>query len=465
VWISYTPEQPAFHGFQKEERRSTEEDVPAQPALAKVPLNEPALSDRSKPEEKILSTPAQPIPPNTPTDKALSERGPVPSLAPEPDIVDPQLTAKKEASQPTVVPTPVREKSAKASTGDKGLLPQATSAAPKVSKHITVSPSLPGPLTKPPVVAVAPPSPVGAEKGKNASITPEPPTTSFPSVSVSAPPAVEEKLTEETVRTMEVYEAPPPVDANAELGEVATKEIESSTAALEPPAPSPSSASASATSAVEEKLARETTATAEVQEVPPSTIVPAEAARIEEPLPASKESEQETVAAVTVEEQQSAPSMDTQTPSAGDNPSGKGRQTTAVDDRASTRTVSNTSNAITRLSSQLPYTTRFPTRERLVSVPPERLLPTMKTLVKQETGATTVVSPTRGVLRAWVSGKRTPGERPPKMYGQYLVEVIPGPTKGTSRVRAKALMFDWRTGQPIGNAGLLADRLLKKVGE
>jgi hypothetical protein len=51
------------------------------------------------------------------------------------------------------------------------------------------------------------------------------------------------------------------------------------------------------------------------------------------------------------------------------------------------------------------------------------------------------------------------------MYGQYLVEVIPGPTKGTSLVRAKALMFDWRTGQPIGNAGLLADRLLKKVGE
>jgi hypothetical protein len=157
--------------------------------------------------------------------------------------------------------------------------------------------------------------------------------------------------------------------------------------------------------------------------------------------------------------------MDTQTPSAGDNPSGRGGQTTAVDESASIRTVSNTSTAIARLSSQLPYTTRFPTRERLVSVPPKRLLPTMKTLMKQETGATTVVSPTRGVLRARVSGKRTPGERPPKMYGQYLVEVIPGPTEGTSRVRAKALMFDWRTGQPVGNAGLLADRLLKKVGE
>ena len=482
VWISYTPEQPAFHGFQKEERRSTEEDVPAQPALAKVPLNEPALSDMSKPEEKILSTPAQPIPLNTPTDKALPERAPVPPLAPKPDIVDSQLTTKKEASQPNVVPTPVREKSAKASTGDKGLLPQATSAAPKVSKHTTVSPSLPGPLAEPPIVAVTPPSPARAEKRASASITPEPPTASPPSVTVSAPPTVEEKLTEETVRTVEVYEAPPSVDANAELGEAVTKEIESSTAALEPPASSPPSASASvipsatstveeqtvsisATPVVEEKPTTETTDIAGVQEAPPSTIAPAESARIEEPLPANEESEQKTMAAATVEEQQFAPSMDTQTPSAGNNPPGRKGQTTAVDDSASIRTVSNTSNAIARLSSQLPYTTHFPTRERLVSVPPERLLPTMKTLVKQETRATTVVSPTRGVLRAWVSGKRTPGERPPKMYGQYLVEVIPGPTKGTSRVRAKALMFDWRTGQPIGKAGLLADRLLKKVGE
>ena len=90
----------------------------------------------------------------------------------------------------------------------------------------------------------------------------------------------------------------------------------------------------------------------------------------------------------------------------------------------------------------------------------------MKALMKQETGANTVVSPARGVLRARVSGRRTNlRTRPPRMYGQYIVEVTPGPTKGTSRVRAKALMFDWRTGQPIGNAGSLADRLLEKVEE
>jgi hypothetical protein len=166
-----------------------------------------------------------------------------------------------------------------------------------------------------------------------------------------------------------------------------------------------------------------------------------------------------------VEEQRSAPSIDTQTPPTGDNPSGKEGQTRAVDASASIRTVSNTSNAIARLSSQLPYTTHFPTRERLVSVPPERLLPTMKALMKEETGATAVARPARSVLRARVSSKRSPGGRTAKMYGQYLVEVRPGPVEGTSRVRAKALLFDWRTRKPIRNTSSFADRLLEKVGE
>ena len=178
-----------------------------------------------------------------------------------------------------------------------------------------------------------------------------------------------------------------------------------------------------------------------------------------------KEVRSQTASAVPNASKNVSPSLPPPVPSAADDLPDRKEQSATVSNRAPIREASTASNAITRLSAQLPYTTRFPIRERLVSVPPRQLLSTMKTLIKQETKANTVVSPARGVFRARVSGKRTNlRARPPRMYGQYIVEVTPGPTKGTSRVRAKALMFDWRTGQPIGNAGSLADRLLEKVG-
>ena len=350
-----------------------------------------------------------------------------------------------------------------ASTGDKEVLAQVASAVPNVPKSVSSSLPQPVPLAEPPMVAVAPPSSATVKKGKIAA-KPAPLITSAPPVSVSDTPAVKEKLTEETAR---VREASPSVVANSDSSvEAAVEKIENLKTTLEPLPTSAPPALVSAIPVVEEKTIAKTAIAVGVQETPPPTISSAKLARIiEEPLPSIEESEQKTVAAIALEKQPSVPSVDTQTPPAADDLPGREEQTTMGGDSTSTRTVSNASNALARLSSQLPHTGRFPTRERLVSVPPERLLPTMKALMKQQTGARSVASPTRGVLRARVSGKRTSGGRAPTMYGQYLVEVTPGPTEGTSRVRAQALMFDWRTGQPIEDAGSLADRLLEKVGE
>lgn len=124
------------------------------------------------------------------------------------------------------------------------------------------------------------------------------------------------------------------------------------------------------------------------------------------------------------------------------------------------------SPVIARLTSELPHSAQFPTRERVVSVPPDQALDRMTNLMKQETGDSAVGKRGERVLRAKVSGKRPKVSKGgTRTYGQYFVEVLPGPKEGTSRVRAKVMMFDWRTGLPVGDANALADRFLKKVPE
>jgi hypothetical protein len=88
----------------------------------------------------------------------------------------------------------------------------------------------------------------------------------------------------------------------------------------------------------------------------------------------------------------------------------------------------------------------------------------MPELMRQEIDNSKIRKMSSGVIRARVSGKPRNPARPPKEYGQYLVEVVPGPTEGTSRVRTQALLYDWRTGDPIEDADERADSLLQKIG-
>jgi tetratricopeptide (TPR) repeat protein len=428
----------------------TAKDPPAQREIRTPDFSTPPTKPTGNPippqaplaKENITAQPA-PLPSlNTTTEVASLERDPVPPPAPPPSVSPRQPVVKKEAAKPKA-------------------------AARASEKKTNVSTSIrPG------------------EKEARAALPPDPPVTALAPAPAATAPAVEEKLTEGSAPPTAKSEALLPGSTNSESTIIAAVEkSESATTIPEPPATSPPLETASPTPLVEEKRTEEPTFVAGAQAPPPPLTVPpaesvapteslpptqpaaaTESVRTEAPSSSNEAGEERTVTAAVVEEQPPAPAVDTQTPAAAaDAPDREEQKVT--EERAPTRTVANASGAIARLSSRSPHTARFPTRERVVSAPPRQLLSTMKTLMKQETGASSIGTPVRGVLRARVSGKRPAGTRTQKMYGQYLVEVLPGPTEGTSRVRAKALMFDWRTGQPVENADSLADRLLEKVGE
>lgn len=407
------------------ETRKTEPLSSLSPKAADKPL--PSRTSLLK--ENSASQPVPPSPSSTATDIVLLNREPASIPTPQSSVSVVQSTTKKEVPKPTVSSSP-GEKSSTGSTGN-----------------------------------------TSGKKANLAAAKLTPPATSALPAPVSATPVVETKLSEESVSPAEVHEALSPGVTSTESAASSGSGVDATAEKSDKPKtigtswdPSVPSLSVRDIPAIETQRTEETVPTRDQQEAPPLAITLTESARTEEPLPSSEMAEQETRTAAAVEEQPPTSSVGTQTlPAAGDPPGED--QTTTVSDSSSVRTVANASNAIVRLSAQLPHTARFPTRERLVSVPPDQLLPTMKALMKQETGANRVATPARGVLRARVSGRRTSGARTPKVYGQYLVEVVPGPTGGTSRVRAKALIFDWRTRQPIEDTGSLADRLLEKVGE
>lgn len=214
-------------------------------------------------------------------------------------------------------------------------------------------------------------------------------------------------------------------------------------------------------------IERDTTVMAPaVAENPAAAIANSEPRAVEERASGLEDGREKVVASLPANERPAAePLKEENLPAIGDLPEEQ-QPSAGASSTPESLSVSSASPVIARLSSQLPHTSQFPTRERVVSVPPEQLLPAMTALMELETGDDAVATRGRGVLRARVSGKRPKvGKNGVKIYGQYFVEVLPGPTEGTSRVRAKVVMFDWLTGRPVGDANLLAERFLNRVPE
>ena len=143
VWsMSYTPEQHAFHGFQKEEGRSAEDVV-----------------GLSSSKQEVTS----------------------PASVPTSGILDPQPTAKKEPSQ-LISSLPVGEKSAKVPTEDEALT-QTASAVPNIPQDLSPSPS------------------ATVKKVENAPTTLKPPTTGASTLSASVTPGAKEQPSAPSVDT------------------------------------------------------------------------------------------------------------------------------------------------------------------------------------------------------------------------------------------------------------------------
>jgi len=123
-----------------------------------------------------------------------------------------------------------------------------------------------------------------------------------------------------------------------------------------------------------------------------------------------------------------------------------------------------TKSVIAVLAAQLPYATRFPTREREFSLSPEQIWPRVKALIEQETEVLLQEDKAWGVLHGAILQRQlSPRLHTFKPYGHYLVEVTSGVTGERSVVRAKVLAFDWRTKRPLPGAEHLADRFLQKI--
>ncbi|MBM4255815.1 MAG: hypothetical protein FJ147_07950 [Deltaproteobacteria bacterium] len=447
--LSTTKEIPVQQGTRKA-------DLPAPPTK---PAGNPPPSSPSLAAEKSTAQPAQPAQPPATAAVASLERDSIP-VPPLPSVTPPQPVVKKEVPKPALP----------ASSPEKTTATPANNLLNKKEKVTAVTPTPPPTDTVPTPI---PPTPVVHEKTPetNAPLTEKrealassdsesvvstdtPDTTVEKSESVTTPaePPTIIPLTAAT-------NASPATEGNSveELA-VVTGTPESTTITTLPadtvPVPSPGALEVSAPAAPPTETV-----------LPTESTGPTESIGTEGHAPAPVAGEEKTIAIAITEAPLISLAVEAPPLFTADAPLKEEEQEVRESESTSTRTVASVSGAIARLSSQVPQAAQFPTRERLVSVPPEQLLPTMKELMKRETGAASVATPARGVLRARVSGKRPVGERATKMYGQYIVEVLPGPTEGTSRVRAKALMFDWRTGQPMGNAEALADRLLKKVEE
>ena len=484
IWnIPYAPHRRAFHSLQQEDSLYSPEkplpsSVPKQEVIApKTPLSPqqpetitaaqspsvPSPSPEvalSKPEAKKVDTPPplsqelrqKPAAVSTPTAEPQPQRHAAQSVPSKvatntvlPQQVVPPPLPKINVPGPASTKAPVPQPSLAVVEGGRGPVPapntEVRSPIPSASPKVTEIPSTP----VPPVVSLgeAPKSPAlptvsaPTEKVKGRPKAPKPSSGQTDSLAKTDVLAVKEQIKEKAVGAVGGQEDSLPVPANPELVEAAGSFPSEKSVNVE-----------------------------EVQAYSPTTPVTTESVVTAESLPTSGESEPKIISEVDLGGQIPSPSADSQTPQAKDDPSKEDDHTAPVDENTSASGAEDPSSRIARLSSRLPYASQFPIRERLVQIPPEKLLPTMKELMKQETGDSTVRHVSRRILRARVSGKKGRSRtRAPKSYGQYLVEVMPGPTEGTSRVRTKVLMFNWQTGQPVDDADSLADRFLDKITE
>lgn len=393
--------------------------VPASTPPAKE-LNQNALPvNAAKPDVQPRPTVTSPVPPKPVSASVSTERVAPPVPSPTPNAPAPQVVEK---SLPTATVADAKERTFPVPPGNVNVhsspsfyaptSPESASPslAPPVSTSAGASPPIPAPASprveKPKPLMPAASQPAVTKAAPKEKV--DPPSTAEPIVASQDPKSVEEKKThatnDNTTTKSEVGEPP-----------VASARVESS----------------------------------EQLETPPQHEVgePKTLASVVEPS--------RHLSPAAVEESQSPDVTETQT--------GEEERTAAVDRNTTDPQTEEAAIRSVRSATRLPNASRFPVRERLVSIPPEKLLLEMPELMRQETGASTVRKISPGVIRARLSGKPKDPARPPKEYGQYLVEIVPGPTEGTSRVRTQVLLFDWRTGDPIGDAHERADSLLKKI--
>lgn len=438
--------------------------VPAPPPATKQPTQNIPPVNRAKPDVPSRSVVTQPVPPKPTIDTVVQTQ--VPALPPppkEPTQNTPPVSMAKLDVQPR---PPVTQPVPSKPTAESGK-PNRELASPTLPlPNPPVQPAVAKPLSPPQVPAakeiVSPenlnvhssPSFYAPTNREDAPLSPSPSvaTPENPPPPASMLAAVER----ETPRSLPQTEPPPtkaPLTPEKKTEMSLTEEV---TALLREPKP---------TETRESQATEKTTATDREAAESPAVAASAES---QEPAssPPTREGNEHNVLAAVVDASAppAAPSAENrQRPEATKPQTEEGERTTAVESNNTTPQTDEVAIRSVRSPTRFSQESRFPVRERLVAVPPEKLLLEMPELMRQEIDNSTVRKISRGVIRARVSGRPRNPTRPPKEYGQYLVEIVPGPTEGTSRVRTQALLFNWRTGDPIGDADDRADSLLKKI--
>ena len=417
--------------------------VPAQPEAKKIETltsaqknltQTPAPVPTPKPDMPPRPSMTQPVPPKPATDSVTPERVTAPPPSPTPSTPIQKVIEKPLSPAPVAV---AKENASSVPPGNLNVHSSPSFFAPTNGERTTSPLSQSTSNTEVPSPIVAPPASAAVEKPKPLTPTaPQPAVTKAPARARTDTSLSEETLTAKAVEAREEKNVPPIVSLDPKPNE-----------------------------ATEPHPAEQGVVAKSDPEISHSATTDAEPREVTKTIPAREESEHNTItSAVDLGRPPSSTSSeDTQNSESADTHTEEGERTAAVENNSTARQTEEAAIRSVRPSSRLPHASRFPVRERLVSVPPEKLILKMSELMKQEIDATTVRKISPGVIRARVSGKPRNPARPPKEYGQYLVEIVPGPTAGTSRVRTQVLLFDWRTGDPIVDADARADRLLKKI--